>query len=66
MKQRNGIQCKLKDAQQQEGEEMKTVLAFLALAFFDPAQAVAGSGGAYECKVDPRGVMVCYPKPRGF
>ena len=48
-------------------KEMKTVLAFLALAFIDPAQAVTGgSGGAYECKVDPRGVMVCYPKPRGF
>ena len=67
MKQRNGVQCKLKAAQQQEGEEMKTVLAFLALAFVDPANAVTGgSGGAYECKVDPRGVMVCYPKPRGF
>jgi len=24
------------------------------------------SANTYECKVDGRGIMVCYPKPRGF
>jgi hypothetical protein len=28
---------------------------------------VSGSAAnTYECKVDGRGIMVCYPKPRGF
>lgn len=29
---------------------------------------MAGSSVAntYECSIDKRGIMVCYPKPRGF
>jgi hypothetical protein len=45
---------------------MKTMLAVLAIVCAGKAGAFGGSGGAYECKIDPRGVMVCYPKPRGF
>lgn len=46
---------------------MKTVLAVILCLMAGKTQAIGGgTGGAYECKVDPRGVMVCYPKPRGF
>lgn len=46
---------------------MKTILVAAALLMAWDAQAISGGGGQqYECKVDPRGVMVCYPKPRGF
>lgn len=46
---------------------MKTVLAMMFCFMAADTQAFgSGSGGAYECKVDPRGMMVCYPKPRGF
>ena len=46
---------------------MKILLAAMLLAVIDQAAAIGGgSGGVYECKMDPRGVVVCYPKPRGF
>lgn len=45
---------------------MKTMLAVLVIVCAGKTEAFGGGGGAYECKIDPRGVMVCYPKPRGF
>jgi hypothetical protein len=36
---------------------------FGLLLFIGAGNAVANT---YECTVDKRGVMVCYPKPRGF
>jgi hypothetical protein len=34
---------------------------FLFIGFVNSAAA-----NTYQCTVDKRGVMVCYPKPRGF
>lgn len=45
---------------------MKTVLAVILMCVSGYVHAFGGSTGGYECKIDPRGVMVCYPKPRGF
>lgn len=46
---------------------MKTMVCLMFLASWNNATAfTGGSSGGYECRVDPRGVMVCYPKPRGF
>ncbi len=41
---------------------MKTVLVIVGLLVVSDSFA----SGNYQCKVDARGVMVCYPKPRGF
>jgi hypothetical protein len=46
-----------------EGESMKTILAIVCFFVANEVQAFAGD---YQCKVDSRGVVVCYPKPRGF
>lgn len=50
-----------------ESKAMKTLLMIVCFFVANEAQAFSGAGGQqYECKVDARGVMVCYPKPRGF
>jgi hypothetical protein len=36
-----------------------TVLLFVGMAN-------SANANTYECTVDKRGIMVCYPKPRGF
>jgi hypothetical protein len=46
-----------------EGEAMKTLLAIVCFFVANEVQAFSGD---YQCKVDSRGVIVCYPKPRGF
>ena len=45
---------------------IKTMLALMLISTMTPAQAFGGPSGDYQCKVDNRGVVVCYPKPRGF
>ena len=40
---------------------MKTLLAAIIIVMSMDATAQV-----YECKVDSKGTMVCYPKPRGF
>lgn len=45
---------------------MKTAVMVIFLAVTQTALGFAGTAGDYQCKVDSRGVVVCYPKPRGF
>lgn len=45
---------------------MKIILIAAVLLMSEQAQAFSAPANDYVCKVDPRGVMVCYPKPRGF
>lgn len=45
---------------------MKTAVIFIFLSVTQTAFGFAGPAGDYQCKVDSRGVVVCYPKPRGF
>jgi hypothetical protein len=42
------------------------IFALMLICSMTAAQALSGPSGDYQCKIDNRGVVVCYPKPRGF
>ena len=58
------ISNKAKD--KREGYRMKAAIFIAGMVLAGSALGFSTPQPQYECKLDPRGVLVCYPKPRGF